>query len=398
VPGRRACDAAEQAFKSDSFPAFPIQFRGALRVASVILRFLQQIPESVMKLETSYKPTVPRCWQTVFVAQPGRRERGFTLIELLVVIAIIAILVALLLPAVQQAREAARRTQCKSNLKQLGLALHNYHDQANTLPPGWIAGQGGPTRWGWGTFVLPQLDQAPLYNSLSSVMGMDVAGNSAIGFNAVMSTLPQPGPLQTPLEVFRCASDVGSPVVETPLANGYMIMMPPMAVTTRYGRSNYAGVMGADIDWMMLMPMARSEGAFGANSRRRFRDFTDGMSNSFLVGERGSPGASNGMYTGGDTFWSGVGCASMPQGVALHLGDCAMDHKLNLKVATPPTDMSVTPYSGFGSFHTGGAHFLMGDGSVRFISENIATGMPGMAGSTYQNLAAIRDNQVLGEF
>src|SRR4051812_6730319 len=97
---------------------------------------------------------------------PKTFKRGFTLIELLVVIAIIAVLIALLLPAVQQAREAARRSQCKNNLKQIGLALHNYHDTANTLPPGWIGdptGSNAGNRWGWGTMILPYLDQAPLY-------------------------------------------------------------------------------------------------------------------------------------------------------------------------------------------------------------------------------------------
>jgi prepilin-type N-terminal cleavage/methylation domain-containing protein len=328
----------------------------------------------------------------------SRSNAGFTLIELLVVIAIIAVLIALLLPAVQQAREAARRTQCKSNLKQIGLALHNYHDSANTLPPGWIAGPNGPNRWGWGTLILPQLDQAPLYAKLGSAMGEDVNGLPAAGFNAVMTSLMQSSLLETPLQVFRCPSDTGLNTVDTPLVNGYMIMMPPMANTTSFGRSNYAGVAGANLTWMMPPTMANSGGAFSQNSRRRFGDITDGLSNTLLVGERRSPGTVNGQYTGGDTIWGGVGCDSMPQGMALHVGDCSPGRLLNLKVAAAPTDMSITPYSSFSSQHAGGAHFLMGDGAVRFISDSISSGPANTPGSTYQNLATVNDGLPLGEF
>src|SRR5689334_12784473 len=101
------------------------------------------------------------------------KRRAFTLIELLVVIAIVSILLALLLPAVQQAREAARRTQCRGNLRQIGLALHNYHDQANAFPPGWVYDAGrlpasAPTNcWGWSAMILPQIDQAALYQHLN---------------------------------------------------------------------------------------------------------------------------------------------------------------------------------------------------------------------------------------
>jgi prepilin-type N-terminal cleavage/methylation domain-containing protein len=99
------------------------------------------------------------------------RVRGFTLIELLVVIAIIAILIALLLPAVQQAREAARRTQCKNNLHQIGIALHNYHDAFRILPPGQVTSvhwlQTDSTMWGWAAMLLPYLDQSPMYNLLT---------------------------------------------------------------------------------------------------------------------------------------------------------------------------------------------------------------------------------------
>ncbi|MBS0206833.1 MAG: DUF1559 domain-containing protein [Planctomycetes bacterium] len=327
-----------------------------------------------------------------------RRSCGFTLIELLVVIAIIAVLIAILLPAVQQAREAARRTQCRNNLKQIGLALHNYHDSANTIPPGWISGPPGPSRWGWGTFILPQLDQAPLYTGLSGSMGMDYNGNPARGFSAVMTTLSQPGPLQTALPAFRCPSDIGTPVVTSPLANGYMVMMPPMANTKIYGRSNYPGVFGASVNWMMGMPSTPSPGPFGKNSFRNFSSFGDGLSNTFLVGERHSPMVSNGLYSGGDGFWSGVGCDSMPQGMALQLGDCATTHPINARFSTSPDSMSADSYVGFSSLHIGGTHFLMGDGAVRFVSENVATGSAGAGGSTYQNLATINDGTVVGEF
>src|SRR6516165_918939 len=106
---------------------------------------------------------------TQFEHNVRRKHRGFTLIELLVVIAIIAILIALLLPAVQQAREAARRTQCKNNLKQMGIALHSYHETANTFPmgmSGWPGTQFGEL-WGWGTMILPYLDQGTLYNGIA---------------------------------------------------------------------------------------------------------------------------------------------------------------------------------------------------------------------------------------
>ena len=140
--------------------------------------------------------------------------RGFTLIELLVVIAIIAILIALLLPAVQQAREAARRTQCKNNLKQIGLAMHNYHDVYLGFPPGYMntapyhANGNGPisgnySQWVWGAMILPYIDQAPLYSRLQ------------VGDIRLADALTAGGPydstdlLATPLTAFMCPSDVG---------------------------------------------------------------------------------------------------------------------------------------------------------------------------------------------
>ena len=157
-------------------------------------------------------------------AQPRASKAGFTLIELLVVIAIIAILIALLLPAVQQAREAARRTQCRNNLKQLGLAMHNYHDNFNLFPPQDFGGAATLCvlantnfnfKWAWGTAILPYIDQAPLFNQLNS-NGCSMPRANTL-FNGVAL-------LQQSLPAFRCPSDTGpslNPYHASPAGQGY---------------------------------------------------------------------------------------------------------------------------------------------------------------------------------
>jgi prepilin-type N-terminal cleavage/methylation domain-containing protein len=154
------------------------------------------------------------------------QKRGFTLIELLVVIAIIAILIALLLPAVQQAREAARRSQCRNNLKQVGLAIHNYHDAFNTIPPAWISTQfqvaaGDVSHWSWGTFLLPYIDQAPLYSLLQP-------GTRRLDQNLALGGATAAA-LTTPLTVFRCPSDTGPSL---------KISAQPWALTRRSRRTS----------------------------------------------------------------------------------------------------------------------------------------------------------------
>lgn len=305
------------------------------------------------------------------------RRRAFTLIELLVVIAIIAVLIALLLPAVQQAREAARRSQCKNNLKQLGLALHNYHDTANTLPPGWIATPltVGNTNlnapcWGWGTMILPGLDQAPLYTNLNMV-----SNGTLVGFNAIMTSFPSNSNkfLQTQLPAFRCPSDTGMGLVTY---GSYQ--------TNTFGRSNYPAVFGNNFATFPL-----GNGAFFQNSKVNFSFFTDGLSNSLLVGERRSPATLNTLPIGGDTIWAGVGdeLPSATLGVALALGETISPMDTQLQNFPPPANSK----SAYSSQHVGGCHFLMGDGSVRFISQNINT-------NTYAFLGSINDGNIIGEY
>ena len=139
----------------------------------------------------------------------SNRQRGFTLIELLVVIAIIAILIALLLPAVQQAREAARRSTCKNNLKQIGLAMHNYHETFGMFPPGYVEEilntNGGHVadnegHWAWNALLLPYLDQAPLFNQLNV---------GTVPVSTMLNNATVRGSMQKTLPVFRCPSDTG---------------------------------------------------------------------------------------------------------------------------------------------------------------------------------------------
>jgi len=319
---------------------------------------------------------------------------GFTLIELLVVIAIIAVLIALLLPAVQQARESARRTQCKNNLKQLGVALHSYHDTMKVLPPGWIGNASNNATgngWGWGTMILPYLDQGPLYNSISST----VVGTRT-GFGAVLSSFPATSPLQSSIATYRCPSDVGANLVGPMPINASVIVTD---TTKLLGRTNYVGVIGGrNVTWSAMPTTANTNGTFSQNSDRRFRDFTDGLSNTIVVGERRSKRQENNLWIGGDSVWSGVygdqAKSGQYQGLLFVVGEATQNRTINLK----QTASNCIGYSAFSSFHVGGAHFLFGDGAVRFINENIAQGVPGAAGATYQNLAAINDGQTLGDF
>jgi len=300
------------------------------------------------------------------------RRRGFTLIELLVVIAIIGVLVALLLPAVQQAREAARRAQCKNSLKQIGLALHNYHDQFNSLPAGWVGVTNGTLNiygtngWGWAAKILPQMDQGPLYNTLN--------------FSISVADPSQATQRTTKLPIYRCPSDVGP--------DQWGITDEGGTVLAQLANANYVGVFGvSDIDdcvdgdagnWPLptRFPQCGGEGTFYHNSVTRFADMTDGASNTFMIGEHRSNSSFQPPWF---STWAGV----------IPGGDDAIVRILGTTDHTP--NHPSNHIDDFSSYHVGGAHFVFGDGSVRFVSSNINL-------QRYQSMATRSAGDITGDF
>lgn len=301
------------------------------------------------------------------------RHRGFTLIELLVVIAIIAVLIALLLPAVQQAREAARRSQCKNNLKQMGLALHNYHDTYKSLPFGVVffrvnanetpgsnpSGAGNRGNWNWSSMILPFADQAPLFQTLqvgrlSPAQANNIAGNEGL--------------LRTPLSMFRCPSDPGANVCDEDRRVNFSAVSSTLnTATADVARANYAVNNGhRDMGGGVL-----NSGVFERDHIRRFRDVTDGLSNTIAIGERSSdhlrglPSVSGQYYQSAANLYATGPDQTPPNGVSAAMGLALVP--LN----STNTAINSHLYKGFSSMHTGGAHFLFCDGSVHFISENI---------------------------
>ena len=307
----------------------------------------------------------------MFSSKKKFAARGFTLIELLVVIAIIAILIALLLPAVQQAREAARRTQCRNNLKQLGLALHNYHDVHRSFPSGWICVDGGQhsahdglNGAGWGAMILPYMDQSPLYETFNSNLAIHDPAN--IVFHTSILT------------AWQCPSDPKPNIWEIEEEGS------PGTVLASLPTANYIGCFGTEeLDGCENAPgtapvsgngQCIGDGMMYHNSRVRIRDVTDGTTNTFLLGERRTD-----VDLGWFSTWPGM-VAEGEEAFQRILGSA--DHVPNDPAAH---------FDDFSSHHEGGTQFCLGDGSVRFVSENIDHGL-------YQALATIQGGEVIGEF
>ncbi len=327
-----------------------------------------------------------------------RRPAGFTLIELLVVIAIIAILIALLLPAVQQAREAARRTQCKNHLKQIGLALHNYLDTFSIWPGGHIASPDNVHRKG-GTLIhlLPFLELATVYNQISpAVNGTDGMADFATSYAFIMN----------PPAVWLCPTNDDGTQISSWRTSG---------VWGKSGVAHYGPNVGAQrIDSTnSCSQFIYANGYFGAATANmgdsldgrqvsgpfsnrswgaRIRDISDGTSNTIAFGEQ-RPHCS--VY-GGQGPWVCCGSGVVYTVPPINYPTCPGEKGVPNSVSSGTPAGCNNPWSastaeGIKSKHTGGAHVLLCDGAVRFLSENLDY-------DTLQRLGDRRDNNPVGEF
>jgi prepilin-type N-terminal cleavage/methylation domain-containing protein/prepilin-type processing-associated H-X9-DG protein len=304
--------------------------------------------------------------------RPRSLRTGFTLVELLVVIAIIGILIALLLPAVQAAREAARRSQCTNNMKQIGVALHNYHDTHKKFPPSVIWGTPNkpanvlgrlpdPYHHTWCTAILPFMEQQPLYDTVD--FSLPAWGQAIVG---------------TQVEGLRCPSDSGG--------------LDDPSTTDDIAITNYPGTMG--FHWWY--GPADRRGVFNVERTVKMRDIADGTSNTIMVAERYSRGYEAGpAMTNGTGYprpmgWAPVYCPAFLgtsiAGFSTNEGGTSRFQEVDgsgakgawswfKNHAISPIIMSHGGINGWwmgaSSMHPGGANFLLGDGSVHFLSETM---------------------------
>ena len=319
-------------------------------------------------------------------------RRGFTLVELLVVIAIIATLIGLLLPAVQSARESARRTGCQNNLKQIGLSLHVYHDGKQQFPSGFLRSTdylkstfSGPG-WGWGTMILPRIDEAPLFDQLRPA-SRDLSATASDIVSLAQTRVP----------AFRCAS--------CPATSNLNEALPGTATAPAFALSNYKGCFGdrnTQASYSDTAPCPNfagscingGNGLFSPGSSVKFRQISDGTSKTLMVGEvpygpNGSLSSAGAIQSYRGAVWAGVIAQSAESNVATHqtlrgvtaAGTASAEYRTN-----------GTNSNAFGSHHAGGSTgFVLADGSVRMLATDLD-------GIVLNRLAARNDGEVVDSF
>lgn len=328
------------------------------------------------------------------IPRSADRVEGFTLIELLVVIAIIAVLIALLLPAVQSAREAARRSQCVNNMKQIGVAMHNYVAAVGVFPPGYVSavdpkvldacnqdaenqhGVDLGTGWAWGSMILPYLDQGPLYNSINFNLSVAYRQNDTCSLTALNVYLCPSDPGPSTIPVFSDPPDPANPgsfsavnIVDIVSRGNYVGMFGLGEVCAHSGARDSANNNGNG-------PLGQHAGMFYRNSRTSFAEISDGTSNTIAVGERshnlsyvtwvarsidGWLGKTSFVEGGTDKFDpSPEECWVQVLGPA------------GLEDGSRTINQPVAHVEDYWSRHPGGANMLFGDGSVRFLKETIS--------------------------
>lgn len=335
-------------------------------------------------------------------------RRGLTLAEALIAMAIIILIAGIFIPSILRAREAARKCQCNSHLKQRGLGLHNYRDTYTTFPPGYILSQNGPYQgWGWQVLLQPFSDDISYYNSLNINAGLQTE-----------YVLAHVNPIK---HYLRCPSDFGPPrvrhayVVSQDVQNG-VVTAATIDAPDLLARSNYFAVAGylqakaggikhdASGEPLTTGPHLNSGslgnvgtstspdrqycdttnfgGIFGQNSGTRTDQITDGTSNVIALGERATP-ANHKQNAIGHGTGVGVPDCTTAAGLAMTLGDTSikMNSAMNRQAET----------TGFGSRHSGGAYFLFADGNVKFLSDKISM-------DVYRDFSTISDGRKLRNF